>query len=235
MKSNNPNSATKWWPKIKDLPVPKPKTEFITMENHECLKWLDKGIPDEVLHKIKIIIEENFSYPVFIRTDLMSGKHSYKETCYVENENVLSKNIFRLVDEHFAPFMSHDNSLAAFMVRDYLNIKSKFKAFWGNLPVGVEVRHFIKNGEWEKGHYYWPKDSIIRPNKDNWEELVDEMIAEVREDFKKHKGLANLVGNAISGNWSIDFAKTEEGIWYLIDMARYEDSYMIEEQELYFD
>lgn len=233
MQSDNPNSAVNWWPKIDKLPVPTPYTELVDVSQYDSIKWLDEGVDSEVLDDISQVIDYYFGYPVFIRTDLESGKHDYNKTCFVLHEQKLERNIHQLVQKHFLPMRPHDHSLAAFMIREYLNIKSKFTAFYEELPIGVEVRHFIKDGEWEKGHYYWPKESIWHPDSDSWEKQINEMIEESKEDLEKHQGMASLIAGAISGDWSLDFAKTEQGVWYLIDMARYEDSYMADNEELY--
>lgn len=235
MRSSNPNSAVNWWPKINNLPVPKPDTEFIDVSEYEAIRWVDDGVPSEVIEEVGEVIDNNFQYPVFIRTDLLSGKHDYQDTCLVSDRETLEGNLWKLNQEHFLAMMRNGNELTAFLVREYLDIKSEFTAFYADLPIGVEVRHFIKDGEWENGHYYWPKDSIRQPSVENWKELIDDMMVEAIEGFKKHKGLAELVGEAIGGDWSIDFAKTEDGIWYLIDMAKYEDSYKADDSSIYFE
>ena len=235
MDSQNPNSAVNWWSKIKDLPIPKPGTKFVDVSEHETIRWIDEGIPQEIVKKINNVVDNNFQYPVFIRTDLLSGKHDYEDTCLIENKETLERNLWKLNEQHFLAMMRNGNELTAFLIREYLNIKSQFTAFYADLPIGVEVRHFIKDGRWEKGHYYWPKESILHPDKDDWKSGIDKMKVEAVEDLDKHRGMAKLVGKSIGGNWSIDFAKTEDGCWYLIDMATYQDSYMTEEDDLYFN
>lgn len=233
MQSDNPNSAVNWWYEVKDLPIPTPYTELVDVSEYQSARWLDDGVSDEVVNQVRNMLDYYFGYPAFVRTDLESGKHSYNNTCLITNKDEIGQHLYKLVSKHFLPMRPHDHSLAAFMVREYLNIESKFTAFRG-LPIGLEVRHFVKDGSWEKGHYYWPKKSIRNANSNNWEQEIDEMVKESKEDLEKHKGMANLIAGAVSGDWSLDFARANNGVWYLIDMARYEDSYMAEEEELFF-
>ena len=74
------NSIAYWYPKVKDL-VPTPKTEIFPIQP----KWEDGSSPeidDKDFEPIKIKAKE-FGYPVFIRGSDGSGKHEWKDTCFV--------------------------------------------------------------------------------------------------------------------------------------------------------
>jgi len=234
----NKNSATYWFPKVKNLDVLVPQTEIIGIDsNRNVMNWLDNGVPRDVIHRVKSCVRRHFNlnYPIFMRTDLLSAKHDYEKTCLVQSEDEIGGHLYQLIMSHLTTMLKNGNELKAILVREKLDIKSKFTAFWDGLPIGVEVRHFISNGEWGKGHFYWPKKAIKNPSAENWEELLDQMLIEAGEGFKRHKNMAEIVAKKFEGNWSVDFAKTKSGKWYLIDMAVAEDSWVAEEESLYFE
>jgi len=74
------NDISFWYPKIKNL-VPTPKTEILP------LSWNLKGnniiIDKECFEKIKEVAKK-FEFPVFIRGSHGSGKHEWKNTCFVK-------------------------------------------------------------------------------------------------------------------------------------------------------
>ncbi len=78
------NSMLIWYPKIKDMDILQPKTEFLILPENTI-----RDIHDEKfilpLDKIKEKVNK-IGYPVFIRTDLASGKQKWKKTCNVNKE-----------------------------------------------------------------------------------------------------------------------------------------------------
>ena len=101
------SSMCYWYPKIKelDLPVKIPKTVMIDtrhIDSLDWLKWLEQPVPEieEVFDSIKLACKE-MGYPVFIRTDHYSAKHSWQNSCYMEGEYKLRSNLMNLMEEYF--------------------------------------------------------------------------------------------------------------------------------------
>lgn len=214
-----------WYPEVKDV-LPTPKTKFIKLEKCENSPY---GViwDEEEVHEA---IQELGGYPAFIRTDLASDKFWMKEGSRVENEDELMRHIARVIEF---------NQLASVIglpfvclaVREWLNLDHKFKAFYGT-PIAKEIRVFIRDGEVECYHFYWPEEAIkfFRDTEepDNWQELLKETREEtIARELTEALDLAWDVAKIFDGDgyWSVDFALTEEGDWYLIDMAEGEKSW----------
>jgi hypothetical protein len=71
------NSMLFWFPKIKDLGIPIPKTEMIIVNlNFNYIEYLDnpQNFPRNIIKLLKMKARE-IGYPIFLRTDHLSGKH----------------------------------------------------------------------------------------------------------------------------------------------------------------
>jgi len=172
------NSMVYWWPRVVRLPVPKPTTVLITIEDivddvfvctlsegedrNACKRAREKldalsGLLDEYVRKYI------GGYPVFLRSDYTSCKHY--------PEDVLGKPIYRIdspdefrphitqliVECHeFIPVrgvfgMPRPNAVA---VREWIRVEKwtdKIPRFYGNL----EVRVFVKGGAVERIYPYY--------------------------------------------------------------------------------
>ncbi len=216
-----------WFPKIRNLPIPQPKTSIRTLSEREKSQfgnWIegqDSKEITQVLCDLREIIRE-YGYPVFIRTDLASGKHSYKDSCFISSEDKLERNLAEIIEFNYcADIMGL--AFEAIIVREFIELEASFVAFWGNLPIAKERRLFIKEGKID-GHYpYWPEEAI-RPNDegflpDNWKEQLASLNKIDSGERKTLTTYAMLVTEVLEGYWSVDFAKGKNGEWILIDVA----------------
>lgn len=204
-----------WYPLIKNLPIPQPKTEIALHKKYdEWWSCLD-GVP---LSKSDASILEaagdKIGYPLFLRTDLCSGKHDYLSTCYVPNQYMLGTHIFNLIEDNCCK----DLDFTSFVFRELLELDWQFKAFNG-LPIAPERRYFIKGGYVTEHFPYWPEDAIRNPDRLEWEDILHSMNTEPSSEIKLLTNYAEMVSRAVPGCWSVDFAKGRNGVWYLIDMA----------------
>ncbi len=207
------NSFLYWYPKIEHI-APTPKSTWIEIDFD--LSWIDEGVPVGVFLALKKLMKRfDMTYPIFIRTDVNSGKHDFKNTCYVEFEDQLVRNLNNLIIDT----MMKDLFPRAIVLREFVELDWKFKAFWGELPIATEVRVMIRDGEVERWFFYWPEEAIRRPDRQNWKELLAEMrrIAEKEQEY--FLGIAKRVAQEFDGYWSVDFARSRRGVWLLIDMA----------------
>lgn len=221
----NKSSMLYWYPLVKDLPIPQPKTGIV-LKKEKWWEYLDgKKFPKKDLYKLKHAIEK-MGLPCFMRTDLASGKHNYLDTCYIGTIADLDQHIFRLIESNAI----HDLWFNAIIVREFIFLGYKFKAFDG-LPIASERRYFIKDGKVVCHHPYWVEDAIkfYQRTKDQekltWQKWLKELNQESEIEIIVLTGYAEKVASVLDGAWSVDFAKDSEGKWWLIDMALAEQSW----------
>lgn len=243
----NKNSMTYWWPLIKDLDIPQPKTIIIpiNLSRHRMLGILDGDKEsaeawDSYLPTIKRTLISVTGLPGFIRTDYSSNKHDWDKSCYIDDVDNLKRCITMLVE--FTAMA--DLGLEALVIREYIEMASKFTAFSGNMPVNPERRYFIRDGKIQCRHAYWVVEAIADWHKlyveigkprlpDNWLELLVEMNTETDDEVELLTQYTEQVAKAVDGYWSVDFCKAKDGRWILIDMATGEASWHDESCEYY--
>jgi len=221
----NKSSMLYWYPLIKDLSIPQPKTEIV-LQKDDWWGYLDgKPFSEEDIIILRDTIEK-IGLPCFMRTDLASGKHNYLDTCYIGTIADLEKHLFRLIEANAL----HDLWFNAIIIREFIYLGCKFKAFDG-LPIASERRYFIRDGKVICHHPYWHLDAIrfYRRTEDQenleWQKLLYEMNIESETEISLLTSYAGMVGAVLNDSWSIDFAKDSEGRWWLIDMALAEQSW----------
>ena len=154
IESYEKTSLLYWYPKIKDLGIPTPKTIIYKIPKKELIGMRrENGVPVTMAAKVKPIADQ-FGYPLFLKTDQAAGKHSWNASCYVSCEEVLQNNIFGVIEANLnadiigLPFK-------ALVFREYIPMESTFTAFCGQMPIAKERRYFIKDGEIQCHHPYW--------------------------------------------------------------------------------
>lgn len=164
--SINLTSMNHWLPRIEHLDVPMPKTEIpVTKGIRDWWGLLDGNDPLTEAEKqaIRDAAVKVGGYPVFMRSDLCSGKHSFERTCFVRNEDALIRQIWALVDDNCCK----DLAMESIVIREYIPPAALFKAFRG-LPIAPERRYFVRDGEVICSHPYWPEDAIRNANHCDW-------------------------------------------------------------------
>ena len=221
------SSMLYWYPKIKDLPIPQPKTIFILQDDH----WWDyldgRVFSKQMIKTLKIGIANLGGTPVFMRTDLASGKHQFVQSSFVDSIASVSQRLYCLIEQN----ATHSLLFDSIVIREYITLNWKFKAFNG-LPIASERRYFIKDGQVQCHHPYWPEQAIkfygdTRQTwkNTNWSLDLENLNFETAKEIETLTEYAELVGAVLSGSWSVDFVKSAKGVWYLIDMALAEESW----------
>ncbi|MFA5790611.1 MAG: ATP-grasp domain-containing protein [Caldisericia bacterium] len=221
-----------WYPKIQNLGIPMPKTEIVEIPYAVFLKYMDEPMAlAPYVHEIKEK-SSKIGYPLFLKTDLASGKHQWEKSCYVPSEKDLAQHIWEVVEFNFcADFMGLP--CQALLLREFIKLDWKFKAFSG-MPVAKERRYFVRDGRVVCHHEYWIKNAIedwhkrlpsVRVLPKNWEALLKEINTETDDEICLLTDYSERVAKVLDGYWSIDYAKAKNGIWYLIDAAEGEKSY----------
>jgi hypothetical protein len=222
---NRLTSLNFWYPKLKGLAIPMPKTIILPYERNP-FDDLDYKIFERDLARAA----REIGFPLFMRTDLSAGKHDWKNTCYVENFHALIKNLPRLIESNeLADIMGLPYT--SIVLREFLDLETTFKAFPGDMPINKERRYFIENGQVLCHHPYWPPnafediDAGIQYACHGWQEKLAELNRQEDSEVILLTNYAKLVSLTLSGFWSVDFAYARNGKWYLIDMAVGEASY----------
>jgi len=216
-----------WWPKVKDLEILVPKTELIRHEGafsgNLNLGVLDGEEDQDFENLIRNAREaaKGFAWPIFIRSDVYSGKHSWKRTCFVKSGKDIDSHIYRIFDRTFAEFGLDFFGIA---VREFLELAVGFTAF-DDMPIAVERRYFVRDGKVECWHPYWPPASIRKPSVQNWREILRRLQTSSEEEVAILTEYAERIGKKLGGYWSVDFCRTNKGEWYFIDMAEGGRSY----------
>lgn len=220
---NKSSSMLYWYPKIKDLDIPMPETKIVELiaSHSDICDIFDGGNPAKLKNQMQEISDTalEIGYPLFLRTDHISGKHEWASTCYVEKPENLQKNISGILEESLLV----EVDINALVFREYIQMDSRFTAFRG-MPVNPERRYFIRDGVVECHHPYWIAEAIEEGTisdrlPTDWRNIVKEINEEIPFEVAGLTMLAERVGEVIDGYWSVDFCKSKTGTWYLIDMA----------------
>ena len=214
------SSMLNWFPLVQGCGVPMPETYFIKLSEREARSGEDflasivnKKIYDKILRLQK---QYSLGYPFFMRTDQTSGKHSFSKTCCVVSKENIHANLCKLV------WFSRNADilglpLGAIVARRFIPLAALFTAFM-EMPIAPERRFFVRDGEVECRHPYWPEDSIKRPSVENWQELLRKMNT-LGDEIPILDEYARTLGAKLPGYWSLDFALGKDGMWHFIDAA----------------
>jgi len=217
------DSLLVWWRMIKDLDIPKPKTEVVILTKEELKNLYCGEVHNSILGKV-VSVCDKFGYPCFLRTDLASGKFDWENACYVKSRKTLIKNILGVVEfNNCADIMGLP--FKAFAAREFIPMAYRYTAFYSKMPVSPERRYFVENGEVLCHHPYWIEEAIRNPSASNWKELSAEMNFEEKAEVSLLTGYAEQVSKVMKGFWSVDFCKAKDGRWILIDMALGDESW----------
>lgn len=227
------NSLLFWYPKVKDLGIRTPFTDFVNLSKKE-LKEYYSGKGDtcslgRLGTEVAQLIKDKFDLPVFVRTDQISNKHFWDKACYVDNLETLRSHLFEIICCSMMADFLGALPIEAIVVREYIPMDTRFRAFAGNMPVNPERRYFIRDGTVLCHHSYWIEGAIQEPlhNKlpENWKELLREANMETDPEWQLLHNYARKIAKAIEGFWSVDFCLSKNKEWVLIDMAEGQKSW----------
>ena len=226
------NCLSYWFPKVKHLPgVPVPRTLTVEVDpvillKKACSERLNvkeeralQGFRLRLQHAARMM-----GYPLFLRTGQGSGKHDWKDTCYVTKPDDLMNHVYRLVEwSECVDILGLP--VRVWAVRELLPTKAAFKAF-NDMPICQEFRCFGRDGKFLCLHPYWPEETIRQPDRKDWKERLRKISLPTRPVFRELRDKTRLVTKAIGGAWSVDWLWVEgRQRWYLTDMAVAADSY----------
>ena len=226
----DPTSMCHWWPLVQGLEVPMPRTDIIEVGDGTLQDWFYAcvdGPEHDPEHKANggrwlpdvRARADAFGYPLFLRTDMCSGKHGFSRTCCVSDRAAFDQHIFSLMEEiELQSTWGLPNR--AVVLRELLDPAAGFLAFEG-LPIGRERRYFIRNGAVECHHPYWPEAEFGGYGSnlpDSWRDTLAELSDETSE-LDLLTGYAERIAERLEGYWSVDFFCDANGKWWFIDAA----------------
>ncbi|MEM9150634.1 MAG: hypothetical protein AAGB19_09295 [Cyanobacteria bacterium P01_F01_bin.3] len=188
---------------------------------------------DDLIAQIQDEIAE-VGLPAFLRTGYTSGKHRFKDACYLPDDSseTIANHIYGIY-EYSEMTQISGLPLDLWVVREYLQPQSFFTAFDG-LPISREVRIFCEQGIATQWQPYWPEHAIAdcrhhaEPLPDDWRDRLAE-LNDISYDDLAHLKDASELATRIEGmhkyDWSIDWLWTEARGWVCIDMAEKHRSY----------
>ena len=220
----NPNSMLYWYPLVKDVDVPQPETIIVPVPpGFNPSTVLDGApFPPKLVTAVRDACAE-VGYPAFLRGDLTSGKHGWLTTCYVENPDVVPARMDALVE---ASIFGPGEPPGAFVARKFLSLRAPFTAFNG-LPIAQERRYFVRDGQVQCHHPYWPEDALRFEGRRpwGWRKRLKVLNQETFGEVSRLWVYAERLAAHLDGYWSVDFACDGADKWWFIDAALGQESW----------
>lgn len=228
----DPNNLANWFPVLEATGVPVPRTIIVPLPQ-QTLEDFVNGLRSDATMKfcdgIDLARRHIGGDDVFIRSGIMSGKHSWEKTCRLPVSSPIWDHVAHIISDNA---MACGASLpTCFAVREMLKTTPVFHAFWGNMPITKERRYFIRGGKVECQHSYWPLKAFKeQPTKETLR--LDDIEAKLfylnmkdDDEITHLTALSEKVALYFPGYWSLDWLQDASGKWYAIDMAEGERSY----------
>lgn len=223
----NPNSALIWLPAIQDVGLPVPRTEVVRYNPQDLFPMLDgqKYADSFPLDELRAACAR-IGFPVFLRSDLSSAKHSGHRAWRIDSDDEVVQAMYFTFEDNELKWIA--GATSAFLVREFLPLKHGFTAFNG-LPIARERRFFADQKRTYCSHPYWPEDAFERQRglSDGWQAQLAELSTPPSvEEFDMLQRQSIEAARAIGhGAWSVDWAQDTNGKWWLIDMATAAESW----------
>lgn len=220
-----------WFPKLLAAGLPVPHTTILKMpEGVQKGIWSafdgkgDDGDDPSAFHAQIDAAAQAFGYPCFLRTDMTSGKHNWKDTCFLPDAASIPQHVFNICEySECADLIGIRWDTWA--VREMLpTIPFGVCPYYGDMPICREFRFFVDGAAFVCGHPYWPKSALIdggiNPDRFDYAAVSEVPTAKLKEIAD----IACAAGRALGGAWSIDILETTRG-WFVTDCAESHKSF----------
>lgn len=217
--SENRVSMLHWWPLVQGADVPMPRTELLLLPEHLVYAVADGAEDNDADLRFYGVLQdaaERFGLPLFMRSDLTSGKHDYRTTCRVNDLGDVVSHACAVIEQ---TWLGPGEPAQAIVLRELLDLDAPFTAFDGRLPIARERRLFVADGKTICRHAYWPEAAIHTPSRDDWRILLAAINTDLSGDREIVTTYAERLSAVLPGAWSVDFACDVQGCWWFIDAA----------------
>lgn len=237
----NKNCLSYWFPKLQSAGVPVPRTELVVEDEIRFSMFLDGKTPPGYgsfeMKLLDAILKVGYGPTWFLRTGQGSGKHNWKNTCFLNGLSELKQHVANLVEwSELVDFRGLPYDV--WCVREMLPVDPVATLpIYGDMPLVKEVRAFIRDGQVICSHPYWPRRAIGEGFDNVNELLIDDLYVgtsslmpdEVADTIQLIESVADAFAG--DGSWSVDILKTRRG-WYVTDMAIASRSFHWEDCEI---
>jgi len=222
-------TALSWWfPRIFAAGLPVPKTILLDIpRDAEEAAWgaFDGKEAGSTAAFFQTINEaaSSIGYPAFLRTDHTSGKHSWKDACFLASKADIGRCVFGIIE--FSECCDiFGLPWSRWAVREFLpTMPVGICPNFGNMPICREFRFFVEDGKVRCWHPYWPLHALEQGGAVFHGDFdFDEFCSP--DDLALLTDLAERAGEVCGGAWSVDILETERG-WYVTDMAEAHKSF----------
>jgi hypothetical protein len=215
-----------WFPKLEAARLPVPRTTLVSMSD-EALRDVFRVFDGEEMHgdaepffNALGDASDSIGYPCFLRTGQTSGKHQWRETCYLPSRDDIQAHVISLIEfSECVQIIGLPCNVWA--VRELLpTLPLGTCPNYEGMPLCREFRFFVADGEVKCWHHYWPLGAIEQGGGNV--ALYDQLCA--MDGYEEAFSLAHKTARVIEGAWSVDILETRNG-WYVTDMAEAFKSY----------
>jgi len=221
-KARETSSALVWLPRIVDLPSV-PRTEVVPLDRMVAMGWIEgEGANPVSFFKAVAGAAAKIGYPVFVRTDFASAKHSGPKAYRADDAAEIPDVVLQTIEDSEMKCFPV-GTYRAILVREFLDLDAPFEAFSGH-PIAREWRFFTKGGKVACRHFYWPEGAIQfsrgTAEPPSWRGALAILRSPNEVPFPDlDKITEEVVRRLPEADWSVDFARGRDGKWWLIDLA----------------
>lgn len=227
------NCLSYWFPVLERSGLPVPRTEIIRSEVNLC-PLADGKEPsglDGLTEQISEACTRIGAGPYFFRTGQGSGKHNWKNTCFLASSSpsLIRRHVCELFDwSQMVDFLGLRTDV--WVVREMLPVEHiSILERYGDFPLVKEVRGFVNGGQVLCSHPYWPRVAVREGSRipdDDVSDMWFRRALATEEEFREAGQLLKQVATAFSddGSWSVDVLFTKRGL-FVTDMAEMHRSF----------
>lgn len=218
-----------WYPILEEIGMRVPKTIIVHRGPCKLGHFIDGKVPegfDQFEARLRAAMKE-IGWPCFLRTGMTSDKHSWKDTCFVaEEERGFANRVARLVEvSYMANIAGRPFNFDFWAVREMIPT-SPVVTYFNEMPIAMEVRAFIRDGEIQCLHPYWPKEAFENASEDVKEKIKGLGLHTIPEEEQKELvNMIHYIAQYFPGYWSTDMLRDKDGNWWCTDMAQGNRSY----------
>ena len=224
------NDMAYWLPLVQRAGLTGPATRLLTVA-HDLSWYLDGPNAEYEPELFGLIADiqqagDHFGWPCFLRTGHTSGKHHWRDTCYLPHRGVIAEHLVALVEySNVVDFMGLP--CTTFAVRQLIPTAPLFRCCgFRDLPIAREFRFFVRDGIIEHRQFYWPTRAIADGSPDNRHWRADlKRARRFTDEDAPVLCLVERAARALPGYWSVDVMQAADGAWWLIDCAEGDRSF----------